>query len=85
MSQYQAWEIEKQSKWLSKVCGTCINKEVLGSIEGKGIAQSSEIPAIVMYFHWPKVVLSELFLGVCMKQRFNSPWLQRVPTIYRNW
>lgn len=42
-------------------------QEFLVSIEGKGIAQSSKIPAIVMYFDWPKVVLAEMFLGVCMK------------------
>lgn len=38
-------------------------QEFLVSIEGKGIAHS----AIVMYFDWPKVVLAEMFLGVCMK------------------
>lgn len=42
-------------------------QEFLVSIEGKGIAQSSKISAIVMYFDWPKMVLSEMFLGVCMK------------------
>lgn len=42
-------------------------QEFLVSVEGKGIAQSRRIPAIVMYFDWPNMVLSEMFLGVCMK------------------
>lgn len=69
MSQYQAWEIQKQNseQGVNKVCGLAYTQEFLGSTERKGISQSSKIPAIVMYFDWPKVVLSELFLGVCMK------------------
>lgn len=51
-------QVVKSSTWNFHV------QEFLVSIEGKGVAQSSKIPAIVMYFDWPKVVLSEMFLGV---------------------